>query len=293
MRIRPDRQEHIEPPKGGRGGPPNASTEADVIRPFLVSGGITWYPPIAEGFDPGPDAVQLVTYVYVPPGNVGFLKQVRVAPYIPSVLADPWWTSGAANGAASWVEMDSASSFGAMRPSAQHGLWRTPFGWEAYIDFDDETDLTPPVWSWSLRLVRGNALANRNPNNILPFNPADPQSWYLYPNLAVPASAYAAGIPGDSPGPQFSEQRMQVLPEAPLHTHLLIPQNTTLCLFTKWSQQAIRPMARDANGRIIVSENTVLPLLPSFGQLHGYVQSLDSKQQPAASLENARHGWGG
>jgi hypothetical protein len=288
MRIRPDQQDLIEPQPGLRGGPPNASTEADTLEPFLVSGGITWYPPIAEGFNPGPDGAQLVTYVFVPPGKVGFLKQLRCAPFKPAVLGDPWWTSGAAGGAATWVEMDSSSAIGARRPGAQHGLWETPFGWESYVDFDEEPIGVLPQWSWSLRMIKGNALQNRNPNNITPFTPTDPQTWYLYPNLAVPASTYAAGIPGDSPGPQWSEQRLQVLPDAPLQTHVMIPQNTTLCLFTRWTQQMVTPMARDVNGRIIVG-SAVFPLLPSFGQLHGYMQSLSTP----ASLANARHGWGG
>lgn len=290
MRRRPLRDPLGTPPEGLKAGPQSAAQIGDGVEPWLVSGGYTYHPLFGEGFSAAPDGVQLVASVYVPTGKIGFLKQLRVAPYMPSKFADPWNTSGVAGGNASWVVHEWFDY--PNRPSGQHGLWETPMGWEAYFD----SEVFPPVvpqWTWSLRLVQGDVANLRaNKNNIPAFSFADPQSWYFLPSIPVPASAYPVGLPGVAPGTAWAEQRYQVTPKDPLTCHVQIPQNTTLCLFTRWTQPAVAVAGADENGMVTYSAAD-FPLGPSCGQMLGYMQALDSAQQPAAAVVNARHGWGG
>ena len=80
-----------------------------------------------------------------------------------------------------------------------------------------------------------------------------------------------------------------------LTTHAMIPENTTVCLFTTWLQEPTVPLGRDANGLILYDPvgpgnlGEVYPLLPSYGQLNGYMQA-DGRD---SARDNARLGWGG
>lgn len=291
MRRRPLRDPLGTPPEGLKAGPQQATQIGDAIEPWLVSGGFVYHPLYGEGFSTGPAGVQLVTYCYVPTGKIGFLKQLRVAPYLSSKYVDPFVSSGVANGAASWTAHDTFDYPG--RPGPINGVWETPMGWEGFFNGDVFPGTTPPQWTWSLRLVQGDVDKLRtNRQNIPAFSLADPQSWYLLPSIPVPSIAYPVGIPGVAPGPRWADQRYQVTPKDPLTCHLQIPQNTTLCLFTRWTQTLTQPQGYDENG-VINYASEDFPIGPSCGQMLGYMQAMDSTANPAAAVINARHGWGG
>lgn len=295
MRRHPTRERtppprHVAPP-----GPPLAQTVGDPVEPFLVSGGLGFFVfNENEGFDPQPAGVQLCASVYIPRGKQGFIKQMRVAPFCPPVFADPWLTSGAANNAASWRDFGNGGVTTTSRAAAQNGVYTTPFGWESFFDVD--AAIPPPVWRWSLRFVQGDALLSKATK---PFDPFDIATWIFQPDLPVPAFAYPGGLPGIAPGPQWSEQRMQLVQADELTAHVPIPEDTTACLFVRWVQQRVTPRARDANGQIIYYPfgGGEFPLLPSFGQMLGYMQSMNTPPQDDRALNaaayNIRKGWGG
>lgn len=288
MRRRPVRDPLGTPPRAEKPAPLQATGIGDAQEAWLVSGGYTYFPLFGEGFSGAPDGVQLICHQYVPKGFVGWLKQLRVAPFMPSVLANPWTSSGAAGGAASWALM------GQDGPSGQNGVWTTPFGWENYFD-PNVFPIVQPQWRWALTLVQGDVAKLRaNTANIPPFSLADPQSWVFLPNIPVPALAYPSGLPGAAPGKIIGAQRMQVLQGDELTAHVQVPENTSLCLWARWTQTFYNPVAADQNGQINYYPGfSVFPIGPSFGQMLGYMQALTSQQQPAASVVNARHGWGG
>lgn len=290
MRRRPLRDPLGIPPRGEKAGPPIASQVGDAQEAWLVSGGFVHHIFYGEGPNSGPDGAQLLCFQYVPKGYVGWLKQLRVAPFCPSVLAQPWVTSGVVGGAASWVSHDATLGGGLDRPAAQNGVWSTPFGWEGYYDQADVAAV-PPAWRWTLTLVQGDVGVQRN--DFPPFSVGDPASWYLVPNIPVIGSiAYPQGFPGSSPGKVVPSQRMQVLQSDELTAHVMVPEDTSLCLWARWTQGLYTPRGEDENGTIVYGDS-VYPLLPSFGSMLGYMQALSSIQQPAASVQNARHGWGG
>lgn len=272
---------------------PPPSFSGETISPFLQAGGASYYLVSAVPlFDPRPDGVQLLAALYVPRGNVAFVKEIRVAPMMPPELADPWETRGAApnpveGDAVTWRTWDGDPN---VRAAGTHGVWQTPFGWESYFNEGEP----PPRWTWHLRLIPGNIaqLRARPGQNIGPFDPADPRTWFLVPNTPVPIAGYPGGIPGQAPSGYWPQQRMQILQGDKLSTHVFVPEHTTVCLFARWTQVAIAPLSHLEAG-----EGTedgfygpaVYPLQPSFGSLHGYIQSADS--DPAR--ENAKHGWNG
>lgn len=296
MRRHPTRERTPPPRRVAPPGPPLAQTVGDPVEPFLVSGGLGFFSILGEGFDPREAGVQLVASVYVPRGKQAFIKQVRVAPFCPPVFADPWLTSGAANFAASWRDFGFGGVTTDSRAAAQNGVYTTPFGWESFFEFGGEPEIPPPTWRWSLRFVQGDALG---PKAIKPFNPIDPSTWQFVDSLPVPAFAYPGGLPGTAPGPQWNEQRMQVVQADELTAHVPIPEDTTACLFTRWVQQRVTVRARDSNGQIVyyAAGGGEYPLLPSFGQMLGYMQSLNSPPQDERNLNaaayNIRKGWGG
>lgn len=261
---------------------PDASALGEVLRAWLVSGGETDFfvsddPPI----NPAHSGIQLVTSHYIPAGYMGVLKQLRVAPFMPAVLQDPWRAGDALN----WYSTATSDGNYLPRPNGMDGLWRAPFGWEAYRN---GVAAPKPQWHWTLRLIQGDIRPQQRA-----FDPADPSTWYLTPDVAVPISAYPSGIPGVVAGPNWGYQRMQVLPEAPLHSHLIVGENTTIALFVQWRQDGLNPQSvswtlADGNAYERYGDGTV-PILPSFGQMHGYMQPLQSH----AAEENAIVGWGG
>lgn len=313
-------------PQPGRPKPKiTVQTQAALIEPFMVSGGQGYYDSVninTDTADVGPSATQLICSVYVPRGKVGFIKEVRVAPFIQPLLVDPWLTTGA-NGA-TWREFNDAGGYASFedrpyRPAAQNGLWETPFGWESYVPASaaagdkPRVPSTQPKWVWSIRFLQSGVAALRQQGTNIPI--ASPtyevdgegnvtltgtaQQFYLVPNIAVPTSlVYPGGaLPGTPCAPAFGPQKVQQLPSDPLHTHIMIPENTSACLFAQWTQPALSAIyARDASGLITMIEMPtgddaipIYPLLPSFGSLHGYMQSSVAPQ----SLQNAQNGWGG
>jgi hypothetical protein len=257
----------------------------DGIQTFVQSGGATTF--LFDGpstFNPQIAGAQMLCSVFVPRGRTGWIKQIRVAPFMPAVLANPWqgwdatWQNFAPVGAA-------ISPF---RATAQAGYYTTPLGWESYFDPGTET---LPQWVWWISCITGTiAAAKFAAHSPEVFSFADPNSWYLAPDIAVPLSTYTLGFtyPGRAPALGFGRQRMQVLPDSPIDWHLQIPENSTAILWCEWKQSSTSVYARDINGPSLVMVD-VPPLLPSFGQLVGYTQSTTSK----AAVKNARRGWGG
>lgn len=266
---------------------PLVAGDGQMIEPWLASGGATFFL-LGGGFDPRPEGVQLVASMYVPRGSVGFVKEIRIAPFMPPVLADPWETSGITNAITTWrsynIVLDNEP-----RAAGTHGVWATPFGWESYFDSADIAAF-PPQWVWHLRGIRGD-IRNRVQYGLPDFSIADAASWFLVPNVPVPISAYASGIPGNQLGKTWGPQRMQVLQGDKLSTHVLVPEDTTVALFAQWKQGIIRPVGVIPSGEGQVATQygpDVYPLLPSFGQLHGYMQTTEE-----AAYDNAHFGWGG
>lgn len=283
-RVAPNAPDLQPPVPRGRELRPQDSGERQEA--WLRSGGQTFFF-VTDGFDPQPDGFQLVTHYYVPNGRVAWVKQLRVAPFMPPVFAFDQAKAVVLGGSQQFDWPTQNEPVGAptefpVRPSGHAGVWETPFGWEAYFD---PLDPVPIIWKWHLRVVAGNALKNR-----APFSFADPATWYLLPDIAVPASAYPAGLPGFPPE-NYEPQRMQVLQGDELTVHVFIPPDSTLCLFAEWHQVPEIPAFSTYAGALLQSQYgpATYPLLPSFGQLSGYQQVSDRK----VAMKNAKRGWQG
>lgn len=268
----------------------DADAMGDGVSPFLVSGGRANFLELGEGGLFGAEnGVQLVCSVYVPNGRVGWVKQLRVAPRLPAQLGQGW------RGVPLRFEVYPP---GVIRAPAQVGVWETPMGWESYTDNLVTPLLTDaPQWRWHLTMLQGtieNARQQVNPQN-LPFDPLDPATYYLLPELAVNADAYGTGlaepsIPGSSAGAPWSGQRMQVLQADELTTHVMIPPDHTACLFARWTQTVYQPRFVDGETLTVTDFGfNIYPLWPSFGQLLGYTQPTTTD----AAQANAKFGWGG
>jgi hypothetical protein len=299
MRRRPDDEEaEFEAPlEALYAGARRKSTAQSVhgVQPFFASGGMSyWITFEQDQFFPNRDGVQLVAFSYVPDGRQGFVKELRIAPYCPSPLCDPWSTSGTAGYGASWRQWQRSDPNELGDLPFMGDLWRAPMGWEAA--FDDFSDPLP-TWTWALRFLQGDLrkLRGQGQLNIPPFATGNPQSWFLVPSIPVPSSAYPAGLPGQSAGPQWDQQRMQILPTDKVSMHVPVPPNTTVMLFAQWSQSDVQPLGGDAAGVLpyVPSsqffEGRVPPIGPSVGSLLGYTQALSAK----AARDNLEHGWGG
>ena len=289
-----------------------ATNQTDAIATFLASGGYTFFPEpaevVPEWVTPKGDGAQLVASVYVPHGRVGFLKEVRIAPLKPSILQDVWNTVGIYQ----YSGADSHGTFEAQRDLDTYtALWDVPLGWESY-------DVVSPgalsggyipdpwqgqlAWQWQLTLVQGPLATIKSANNIPPFDFANPVSWYMVDSIPVPSSTYSGGFPGDPAGPIYGPQRYQVIPGDSLQTHVIIPENRTLCLWARWCNLVregdigVNLLYRQTNeatssvyGGTDLADSLCAVIGPSVGSLHGYVQPLVSH----GSNENAIVGWGG
>ena len=278
---------------------PQRQTSIDRIDPWIVSGGAGFFidfptpgsPPVQE------EGVQLVCSVYIPKGSIGFLKALRVAPFRPTVFRPfPFNVQvGEQIQFCQWVGFNPAAADND-NPPRPVDYWTVPFGWESYFNSDDENAF-PPSWNWSLRLIQGNTQELRlHGNNIPPvpnFDDVPPPpdqiaSWFLLDNVPVPSTAYRQGIPGRALSSYFSEQRVQVIQGDELNLHVPIPENTTLCLFTKWRQKAVFPVVANSAGRYeYAGREPFYPIGPSWGSLIGFNQSAD--QMPAQ--QSAVYGW--
>jgi hypothetical protein len=267
-----------------------------VIQPIYASGGMSyWLSDAGTDYFPQPDGVQLVTHLYIPKGRHGFLKEIRIAPYCPAPLCDPWLTTGANQPSwRAWNRQDEGNSTEAgsgFHQPAMGTLWSTPMGWETAWD---TASVILPSWNWTIRFFQGNldVLRGQGFMNIPPFNIADPTSWYLVPSIPVPARAYPAGLPGSSVGPSWDAQRMQILTGDKVNFHVPVPQDTTVLLFARWSQDAVWARGEMGTSPMITNLNwseRLRPIGPSVGSLLGYTQPMGT----AAATENLETGWGG
>ncbi|HKU36945.1 MAG TPA: hypothetical protein VJR89_02325, partial [Polyangiales bacterium] len=208
------------------GGIADPNFRGNIVEPFLVSGGAVEF----LNFDGGElsaaaAGVQLVCAFYVPPGRVGFLKELYCCPLVPPELGEVTVPNA-------WAQYVGDGDHQFVRASERAGYYRTPLAWAAAFDPTDEGG-APASWHWQLVLMDGNVLAKRPA-----FAVANPDSWYLSPGPAVPASAYPQGFPGSTLWPP---QPVQVAPEQTFETHVVIPPNTTIGLFARWTQVQFNP----------------------------------------------------
>ena len=275
--------------------PTTPGSQADAIEPFLIGGGQSYY---FQGWAGGitvprieTAAVQLLAALFIPPGRGAFIKQIVACPGVSPQLADPW---------RGWPNHFNLREFGPVprvdpiRTTAQAGLWETPLAWEGYRAETPQGDdpIIPPQptqWTWSLTAISGSLDLQRLQNQTPAFDVTIPASWYAVRDIAVPARAYAAGLPGKMINGNVGPQRIQAHPRAPLNTHYYVPENTTIALWATWSQGLTAPvLAQGPNGLIEITP-AAFPLLPSIGSLSGYTQASSRE----ASAINAAHGWGG
>jgi hypothetical protein len=314
-----------------------ATNQSDAIAAFLSSGGYTFWPQAPsvdltrEGEDIDyksyvkGDGAQLVASAFIPWGKVGFCKQIRVAPLKPSILSDVWSSSGIT---APGTDPVLFGTYQATRDLETYtGIWDVPMGWESYDV--DPNPLTPGGpsprtggyvpdpwlgqlgWQWQLTLLDGSIPNYRTSNNIPPFEVLNVDSWFMVDSIPVPGFVYSNGFPGRPAGPGWTPQRMQVLPGDSLDTHIIIPSNTTLCLWARWYNVMnfkppenggwqvgvpLRYARTDVFGFDLYGANgdesndPVVPVIgPSIGSLHGYMQPEVSD----GSNVNAVKGWGG
>jgi hypothetical protein len=273
--------------------PTTPSTQADVIEPWLKGGGQTYY---LTGWatsetinQPEISAVQLVAAQYIPKGRAGWVKRIMIAPCAPPVLVDPWrgW-----DGTANYFDPAAAAPYSqAQRAAAQAGLWETPMAWTSYFDAADG-GANAPRWQWHLTTINGSLAVNRAAKGSPPFDVTDPTSWYLVPGPAVPVWTYRGALPGRGVNGDIGPQIIQQPPSNPLPCHILVPEDSTVCLWATWTQRPYSPiLAFGANGPQDVFPTPpppVYPLLPSVGSIAGYMQASTRE----ASAENARFGWG-
>ena len=253
-------------------------SQGDRVRPWLVSGGLATWQSLPYTIPAELDGVQLIASYYVPEGVTAFVKQIKACPFKPSVLH-----SSASN---QLVPGLTAMSLGGNHPDSDDGFWRTPFGWEGYES--PEPDPVTPTWRWQLRLVAGDIARIREGLNIPPFSFVDPRSWYLVPNIPVPALGYPEGIPGSSAGDGWGPQRIQRFGMEDGEVHIPVSSDTTVCLFAEWTQLFYQPVFQATDGAGVTTlPQTVFALGPSFGQLEGYTQPNNSPAAQAA----ARTGW--
>lgn len=265
--------------------PATPQSQGDGIQSFLHAGGQPFFLdgwPVTSAAQAG---VQLLAEQFVPRGFTAWIKRLAVAPYCPPALFDPW--AGWAANFEAFEELAPPLGLPFSRGAARSGLWRTPFGWESYIDSGTEAR---PSWRWALTMISGDIAAERVRLQIPPFDILDPTSWPLVPNIAVPAQTYPEGLPGRQVPGYLAHQRAQVLPEDSFTTHIMIPENNTVLLWAYWQQSTVALRTYAPGGvSIPFPALSVNPLGASFGMLHGYMQATD---RPASLINNA-HGWQG
>jgi hypothetical protein len=207
------------------------------VRAFTTSGGTPRWPEIDYIIgNPAFEGVQLLCSQYVGEGDVGFVKAVKCCPFKPSILHNAEYTELVPS-------IAQASLADGNFSDSDNGFWTTPFGWEGYADDGEQA----AAWTWQIQFVSGRLETIRNAANIPPFSFFDPTSWLLAPNVPVPASAYESGIPGFSP-PGWGPQRMQWFGEESGQVHLVVPSNTTVCLFARWAQETHNVTSARASG---------------------------------------------
>jgi hypothetical protein len=249
------------------------------VRPFCVAGGTPVWPQLVYvSGAPQLAGAQLLCSHYVGEGMVGFVKQIKAAPFKPSILHNAEYTELVPS-AVQALLLDGTN------PDSDNGWWSTPFGWEGYAERLGGGLV--PRWTWHIQLIPGRIDAIRTGLNAPPFSFFDPNSWFLVPQIPVPASAYQSGLPGNAPG-DWGPQRLQFTNWEAGEVHIIVPTDTTVALFAMWEQEAYNPFYQATNGAGTVDlAKDILVLGPSFGQLVGYTQPLNR----AAARRNAVYGW--
>ena len=267
----------------------DAASLGDGIRPFLVGGSFCRHifipeDPLPFEYNSAPDGVQLITSVYVPQDNVGFVKGIRVAPHMPAYLAPNWQKTPG-------VQLVAGDEVNTNVVQAAGGWWSTPAGWQCFVDPNNEIAF-PPYWRWHLTFVKGTLSENRK----FPVSILDPETFRFVEGPPVPRIAYPTGIPGDRPGWDFGDQLVQRTDlTADGSLHITVPSNTTVCLWAEWRQAEYTVQIQRWNSLIAGLQQTfdgvspIYVLLPSFGTLAGYIQP----RQSTPAKENAQLGWGG
>lgn len=274
MRRRPERNvRHLDFGTPGRR-VSSAATQGDRIQPFAVSGGFTrWAFEFGVGV-PELAGAQLLCSQYVGKGQTGFVKMLTACPYKPSILHNSQYTE---------LVPGAVVDTNGNNPDSDNGWWGTPMGWEGYVP----GEFPAPIWRWHIRILAGDIAKIKAVGNLPPFSLVDPASWFLVPNIPVPASAYDGGLPGMSPS-GWGPQRMQVTNWEAGEVHILIPEDSTVALFATWEQSPYDPFYQATDGAGIVDlGRDVYVLGPSFGRLVGYTQPLNR----ASTAHNAVYGW--
>lgn len=282
MHRRPQRGAPVDTISGqGEGGLASPSFRGNVIEPFLASGGAVEFLNFGGGENnPAGAGAQLVCSYYVPPGRVGFVKEIMCCPLVPPELGEVTVPNA-------WAQYVPDGDHQAVRASERAGYYRTPLAWAAAFDTTDEGG-APASWSWNLVLIPNNEVGRNGT-----FDITDPSTWFLTPNVAVPAHVYPQGFPGATVWPP---QVVQISPEQTFETHLMVPENTTVALFARWRQVQFNPtyvvvnLAADPPTSVVKTlPVSVYPLLPSVGRLHGYTQAAAT----VPAIKNSTTGWGG
>lgn len=258
--------------------------DAARIDPFYACDAWVYHPVFNLGtLNCAPQGYQLVTYHYVPEGRTGFIKQIRICPYLPPAFAAIY---------SPWVPDYLGYP---IRPNPVTGYWQTPAGWEAMFDPSVDPQLhraNMPKWSWTLQFLAGDIDQIKRENQIPDFDVDNPVSWYLASPYPVPAQAYPGGrLPGSVILGPNKLQRIGSEEEGSLH--IVVPEDTTVLLWCRWIQHSIiAPRLITYEGEVpvtVVLNGEIYPILPSFGALIGYEQP----NNKAVTGSNAREGWGG
>lgn len=289
----------MPPPPNGRAGIPprpnvnkkrpkdDPAVQGDVITPFYVSDGWMMHDAIGmEGAYPtAEDGIQFICWFYIPKGRTGFIKQIRVAPYIPASL-------DARHGP--WNQHDTTGD----RPGPMDGYYTTPAGWENWgWKSDPEPFGTPFFWRWHLRAISGD-ISGKVSNAKNNFDQFDPNTWQWLPPYPMPRIAYPQGIPGRIIGDVGPQKIQRVGNQYEDSLHIPVNEDTSITLWTEWKQIEVGPSmwlwgyVPDPPGppvQVPLGLEPIVPINPSFGALIGYTQPNHSD----ATRKNAVDGWGG
>lgn len=256
----------------GAGGEPRplqgAADLGDKTRPFQRGNAPHVFPEFDPQIFPGGIAqagYELVSAVYVPRGQVGYLKGCRVAPWLGQFLGDPQVPGGAVIPQIPLTDV---------------------FDLPTWLSYNMGADgATTMLWEWQLRVIRGRPEKLRSVRNF----GNDP--FYMLEGVPAPADTYelasgAAQVPGSpvggfwpwDPMPRFGEH------VGSFSLNVQVPPDHTLCLWSHWTQTII--IDPDSGPEPIP---LFFILGPTIGELTGFYGPADR----AAMKRLAREGWGG
>lgn len=291
--VRPPGHEEAiprRPPVKNKRPKDDPAVQGDVITPFYVSDGWlmhTGYGGEGVGEEGRTDihGIQLVCWFYIPIGRTGFIKQIRVAPYIPAPF-------DAKHGP--WNQFDTTGD----RPAPLDGFYTTPAGWENYgLGGEPIPWGKVPFWRWHLRAISGD-ISGKISNAKNNFDVFNPNTWQYLTPYPVPTMAYPQGIPGRLIGDVGPQKIQRVGNQYEESLHIPVNEDTSITLWTEWKQEEVQPKmflwgyVPDPPGppvQVPLGTEPIAPINPSFGALIGYTQPNHSD----ATRKNAVDGWGG